>query len=102
MSLVDKQDKFSAMISLLVEYMRFRGFQVTYGDAYRDDRVTYGHPRSTHRSRLAVDLNLFKDGKYLADGDAHEHFHDFWDLIGGAERISGDKNHYSLELNGVR
>jgi len=102
MSLVDKQDKFAGMVSLLVEYMRFKGYQVTYGDAYRDDRVTYGHPRSTHRSRLAVDLNLFKDGVYLADGDDHNHFHDLWDLIGGAERIDKDLNHYSLSHGGLR
>jgi len=102
MSLVDKQDKFAGMVSLLVAYMRFKGFQVSYGDAYRDDRVTYGHPRSTHRSRLAVDLNLFKGGVYLADGDDHNHFHDLWDLIGGAERIDKDLNHYSLSHGGLR
>ncbi len=101
MGLVDKQNKFAGMSALLINYMQTLGYQVTYGDAYRDDRVKYGHPRSTHRSRLAVDLNLFKDGKYLSSDEDHAPFHDFWDSIGGSERIAGDANHYSLEHEGV-
>jgi hypothetical protein len=102
MSMVDKQNEFSGMTALLIFYIQSQGYQVTYGDAYRDERVTYGHPRSTHRVRLAVDLNLFKDGKYLSSDADHAQFHDFWDALGGAERIQNDGNHYSLSHEGVR
>ncbi len=102
MGLVDKQNRFASMSALLIHYIQALGYQVTYGDAYRDERVTYGHPRSTHRFRLALDLNIFKDGVYLSSDEAHAPFHDFWDSIGGAERIKGDGNHYSLEHEGVK
>jgi len=102
MGLVDKQNKFAGMVALLVLYIQSQGYQVTYGDAYRDDRVTYGHPKSTHRFRLAVDLNIFKDGVYLSGDEDHAKFHDFWDSIGGSERIENDGNHYSCEHQGIR
>lgn len=102
MGLVDKQNKFSGMVALLILYAQSLGYQITYGDAYRDDRVKYGHPRSTHRFRLAVDLNLFKDGSYLESDEGHSPLHDYWDKLGGAERIKGDANHYSLDHEGIR
>jgi len=97
-----KQQRFTSMVALLITFINQRGYQVTFGDAYRDPRCPYGHPDSTHRSRLAIDLNLFKDGIYLSSGEEHEEFHDYWDDIGGAKRIEGDLNHYSLMHNGVR
>ena len=102
MGLVDKQNKFAGMTALLILYAQAKGYQVTYGDAFRDERVTYGHPRSTHRFRLGLDLNLFKNGKYLYSDEDHAPLHDFWDSIGGSERIKGDANHYSLEHEGIR
>lgn len=98
MSLRSRQSRFVKMVQLLVGYADLRGYELTYGDAYRDDRCDYGHPKSLHRKRLAVDFNLFRDGVYLS-GDAakrgHDLLHDFWDAIGGSARISHDLNHYS-------
>ena len=102
MGLVDKQNKFAGMVALLILYAQSLGYQITFGDAFRDPRVSYGHPKSTHRVRLAVDLNLFKDDVYLASDEDHAPLHDFWDSIGGSERIKRDANHYSLEHQGVR
>ena len=102
MGMVDKQNKFAGMVAQLIIFAQQRGYQITFGDAFRDDRVTYGHPKSTHRFRLAVDLNLFKDGVYLSSDEDHSQFHDFWDSLGGAERIKKDGNHYSLEHGGIR
>jgi hypothetical protein len=102
MGLVSKQNEFSGMVAQLIIFAQQRGYQITFGDAYRDDRVIYGHKDSLHRKRLAVDLNLFEDGKYVSSDEAHAPLHDFWDSIGGAERIKGDGNHYSLEYNGMR
>ena len=50
------------MIALLILHAEMLGYKLTFGDAYRDPRVTYGHKDSLHRKRLAVDLNLFLDG----------------------------------------
>ena len=102
MGMVNKQNKFAGMVAQLIIFAQSRGYQVTFGDAYRDPRVPYGHRKSTHRVRLAIDLNLFIDGEYVATDEAHAPLHDFWDALGGAERIVGDGNHYSLEHEGVR
>jgi len=102
MSLRVKQTKFSHMLALLILHAEALGYEVTMGDVYRDNRVPYGHPKSLHKSRLAVDINLFRDGEWLTDGSGHDVLHDYWDSIGGAERISDDMNHYSLAHGGMR
>ena len=102
MTLGQKQRKFTLMVGRLINEAYERGYELTFGDAYRDSRVEYGHPDSLHRKRLAVDLNLFKDGEYLIDGAGHDDLHDFWDLLGGSERIADDLNHYSLAHGGMR
>jgi len=58
---------------------------------------------SLHESKLAIDLNLFRDGKYLAQTHDHEPLGLYWESIGGAwgGRFN-DGNHYSLEHNGVK
>ena len=109
-SLGEKQRRFPLMVADLIRWAYAHGYQVTLGDAYRDPRVYgipgetrgYGHPYSAHKLRLAIDLNLFRDGEYLTDGKAHAPLHDYWDSIGGGKRIEADMNHYSLEHDGRR
>ena len=102
MTLRQKQSKFARMVAHLIAYAYDIGYEITFGDAYRDVRFNYGHKKSLHRKRLAIDLNLFKDGKYITNNEGHKCLHDYWDRIGGSERISGDMNHYSLEHEGMR
>jgi hypothetical protein len=95
------------MVSDLIAFAYEQGYELTFGDAYRDprafDRNPYGRPSSLHKSRLAIDLNLFKDGEYLTTTEAHEPLGVFWEGIGGSwgGRFD-DANHYSLEHNGMR
>lgn len=104
-----KQFKFTRAYPLLMLYANYIGYELSDGDAYRDIRCSYGHPDSTHRSRLARDFNIFKiiDGEenYLKGYDATKAFnklHDFWDMLGGSERIKNDLRHFSFKHNGVR
>ena len=101
MTLREKQSKFSKMVALLILFAYEKGYELTLGDAYRDPRVLHGSPRSLHRVRLAIDLNLFKNGKYLSTSDDHQELGEFWESIGGSwgGRFK-DGNHYSLEHNG--
>ena len=102
MGLVNKQDKFAGMVAELIQFARGSGYQVTFGDCFRDSRVTYGHPKSLHRSRLAVDLNLFKDGDYLTTSDDHQELGKFWESLGGTwGGHFDDANHYSLAHDGM-
>ena len=104
MSLSTKQQEFTVKIGLLISYANSVGYGLTFGDCYRSPAVKYGHKDSTHRSRLAVDFNIFLEASYLQGEDAeigHNKLHDYWDEIGGSERIADDLNHYSVKHNGI-
>ena len=123
MTLREKQSKFAWMLVSLLTYMREKGYEVTFGDAYahnmnpvirflrtiRFDGIAdvikillkaRHHEHSCHYLRLAIDLNLFKDGKYLMTTEDHLIFGEFWESLGGSwgGRFN-DGNHYSLEHN---
>jgi len=95
MSLREKQSKFVHMVSLLIAYAYQNGYELTFGDAW----ARSGHKRhSLHYDRLAIDLNLFRDGKYLIKTEDHLMLGEFWEFLGGSwgGRFD-DGNHYSLE-----
>lgn len=88
-----------ALEAIIVAY----GYQYTIEYVKRCDDCPVGHPRSTHKVGLAVDINLYdQENNYLSTGAEHELLHDHWDLLGGARRIDNDLNHYSFEWEGVR
>jgi len=109
MTLGQKQRLFTKKVGLLILYAYELGYELSLGDAYRDPRVhgavgdkkSYSSANSNHKSRLAIDLNLFKDGQYLTTTKDHLPLGEFWESIGGAwgGRFN-DSNHYSLEHNG--
>lgn len=110
MKLGEKQRKFTRMIADLIVFAYQNGYELTFGDAYRDPRLHgsvgekkgYGASMSLHKDRLAVDFNLFKDGKYLNTTEDHKPLGEYWESIGGAwgGRKANDGNHYSLEWQG--
>jgi len=85
------------------------GYEISLGDAYRDPRAhgkegehgPYGRPNSNHKRRLAIDLNLFKDGRFLTETEDHRPLGEWWEhefrsfgaVWGGR---FGDGNHYSF------
>lgn len=111
MTLGEKQRKFVRMIADLIVWAYDHGYELTFGDAYRDPRLHgqlgqklgYGHQNSCHKIRLAVDLNLFKDGQFLQSTEDHQPLGEQWEKMGGTwgGRFN-DGNHYSLEHNGVK
>ena len=116
--LLRAQFKFARMNTLLENYIHSSGYCFTHGDMYRDPRVhgefgekkSYAGARSVHKLKLASDKNLFRVTERDDDGNiidavmltgveatrVHNHFHDFWDSIGGAKRLPRDLNHYSM------
>ena len=93
-----KQSKFVKMVALLLLYAEHLGYEITFGDAW----ASTGHmDDSLHYYRLAIDLNLFKNGRYQRTTKAHEPLGKFWKSIGGSWGGDwGDGNHYSLEYDG--
>ena len=108
-TLGQKQQRFTRMVGLLIEYAYQNDYRLTFGDAYRDPRVhgdvgvkkSYSSANSLHKSRLAVDFNLFKDGQFLTTTEAHRPLGEYWESLGGTwgGRFN-DGNHYSLEHRG--
>jgi len=100
MALRQKQSKFALMVSLLIQYAYSIGYEITFGDAWAQS----GHKKnSNHYIRLAIDLNLFKDGKYLQSTEDHKLLGKYWEFLGGCwgGRFK-DGNHYSLEHRGYK
>ena len=62
-----------------------------------------GIRNSLHEMSLAVDFNLFKDGKYLSSTEDHKELGEYWESIGGTwgGRFN-DGNHYSLSYGGIK
>ena len=111
MSLGAKQRSFPPLVVKLILWAYEQGYEITFGDAFRDPRShgalgekgVYGHKNSAHKQKLAIDLNLFKDGVYLSTTEAHKPLGEYWESLGGSwgGRFE-DGNHYSLEYNGMR
>lgn len=110
-TLGEKQRRFMRMVPRLIDKAHELGFDVTLGDGYRDPRLHgamgvklgYGHPKSAHKIRLAIDLNLFRNGEFLEQTSDHQPLGEWWESQGGSwgGRFN-DGNHYALEHNGVK
>ncbi len=89
MTLGKKQRLFTRLISELISWAYAEGYEASLGDAYRDPRA-FGHPglykgygrkASNHKIRLALDINLFKDGKYLTKTEDHRALGEKWESM---------------------
>jgi hypothetical protein len=106
-TLRQKQSRFARLVPRLIDKAFALGYEVTLGDAFRDPRVhgdmgvrkSYSHPYSTHKLKLAIDLNLFRNGEYLEGSDAHRQLGEWWEKQDKDCRWGGrfnDGNHYSF------
>lgn len=97
MALRQKQSRLTYLTSFLIQWAFNHGYELTYGDAKAKD----GHCKnSLHYSSLAVDFNLFKDGKYLTSTEDHKPLGDYWKTLDqmctwGGDFKNRDGNHYS-------
>ena len=104
-TLRQKQSRFARLVARLIDQAFALGYEVTLGDAYRDPRVhgalgekkSYSSSMSLHKQRLAIDLNLFRDGRYLSSTESHRPLGEWWEAQGGSwgGRFN-DGNHYEL------
>lgn len=103
MSVGDKRRRMSKMLSLLEGYANLLGYEIAYDYSRRCEDCVIGHKTSLHKLGLAMDINLYKDGKYLETTDDHTPLGEFWEYIGGTwgGRFN-DGNHYSIEHGGMK
>ncbi len=112
-----KQNRFSSLVASLLLKAQELGYQVTLGEVHRTAEQSkiyadggIGLSNSLHRLRLAVDLNLFFDGKYLTESKDYEPLGQWWEeqsnqdytLCWGGRFLKQDGNHFSMMHDGVR
>lgn len=112
MTLRSKQSLFVKLVAQLIDWAYAQGYEITFSEAYRPPFVAEEYARrgvgiktSLHCSRLAIDLNLFKDGKYLTRTKDHEPLGEYWKNLHPLCRWGGDfrrrdGNHYSMTHRG--
>jgi hypothetical protein len=113
-TLGQKQRRFTQYVALLIQYAYARGYELSFGEAYRtpeqarlNAKAGTGIANSLHTLRLAIDLNLFKDGQYLARSEDYEPLGKFWEALApdccwGGRFSRPDGNHFSITHNGVK
>lgn len=108
LTLGQAQRRFTRMVADLIVWAYDHGYELTFGEAYRtpeqaalNAKSGKGIANSLHTIRLAVDFNLFKDGKFLENSEQHKPLGEYWESIGGSwGGRFGDGNHYSLGWSG--
>lgn len=102
MTLREKQSLFVQLVGKLIEHAYELKYELTFGDAY----ATVGHMKgSLHGIRLAIDLNLFKDGKWMQTSEDHKPLGEYWESLHELCAWGGrfkDGNHYSLAHEGKK
>jgi len=122
MKLSEKQAEFSFMvgrflcsIGVLSAVMKMT---VTLGEVYRTEyqqrhNVETGKSKTLegkHRQKLAIDLNLFINGKYVTDPEKYRPLGLFWESLGGRwggrfgvkrkdwdKKLGWDSNHFEYK-----
>ena len=113
MTLRQQQSIFVLLVAQLILHAYKQGYQLTFGEAWRTPEQAKlnaargtGISASLHIDRLAIDLNLFRDGKFLSDSSDHKALGDYWKSLhplcrwGGDFKPKPDGNHYSMEWGG--
>ena len=114
MTLGEKQREFPLAVAALITWAYQEGYEITFGEAYRTPEQAEwnaqqgkGIANSLHTKRLAVDLNLFKDGEYLTRSEDYAPLGQKWKTLHplacwGGDFSRPDGNHFSFEHEGVR
>lgn len=106
MTLRQKQSIFLFLVARLIIFANENGYELTFGEAYRtpeqaalNAKKGIGIENSLHIKRLAIDLNLFKDGIYLSSSENHRFLGEWWEQQHMNCRWGGrwkDGNHYEF------
>ena len=115
------QREFSTLVARLILKANAMGYQLTFGECWRPPETAAlyqqqgkGIIQSLHSDRLAIDLNLFKNGVYLITTEDYRPLGEWWEAQstmdymlcwGGTFRDSEgkpnpDSDHFSLEYGG--
>lgn len=113
MTLRQARCRFTEALAKLILWAAASGYEIAIDEATErlteKDPTSDHMPGSLHHIGLAADLNLYKDGKYLAMTSDHTPLGEYWEALGRdlglPLRWGGrfkDGNHYSLEWGGKK
>ena len=100
------------MVGKLIAWIYANGYEAVLGECQRSKEQAQlnaakgiGIANSLHIKCLAIDIMLFKNGKYLTDTADYLKAGEYWESLGGSwggrfKKPDGD--HFSLEWEGVR
>ncbi len=112
-----KQFAFSALLPHLLDKALVMGFDIQLGEIWRPPEMAAiyaargtGIKNSLHELRLAIDLNLYKNGKLTDSWFDYEPIGQFWKRLGTLNEITTwggdfkrpDVFHFSVSHNGIR
>jgi hypothetical protein len=116
MKLSQAQQQFAQDVARLITHIYNQGYTCTLGECWRSKEQAEiyakegkGIINSLHCKRLAIDLNLFKDGAYLTNSKDYLRFGSFWETLDAKNRWGGffvkkyggsrvDGNHFERTL----
>lgn len=97
MTLSERQMFFARNVARLILFITESNYGCTFGEAYRtpeqaelNAKKGIGIKNSLHCKRLAIDINLFKEGVYLTSGEHYKQFGEYWASLHPANRYGGD------------
>lgn len=111
MTLLEQQMIFARNVAKLLSYISKMQFSFTLGEVYRTptQAALYaqegkGITHSLHCDRLAIDIFIFKDKKYLTDSEDYATIGAYWKTLhilngwGGDFKTIPDGNHFQMQL----
>lgn len=98
MTLRQEQSAFATDLMRLFVWMHDKGYEWTFGEAFRtaEQQAIYmktGRSKtmnSYHLRRLAIDLNVFRDGRLLATKEEMQPIGDAWEQMGSRNKWGGN------------
>lgn len=112
MKLGESQEKFCELLGQLINEAYKRGYSLRLGEGLRtpEQAALYaaqgkGIALSLHTVKLAVDLNVFKNGLFLTSGIQFKDLGEYWESLHPNCNWGGrfnDGNHFSFSWEGMR
>lgn len=107
--LLQHQFKFAYNLGRLLQYIFQEGYTCTMGESFRtpEQQAIYlkkgltKTSNSRHMQRLAVDINIFKDGQLLTKSDDYLPFAKYWQQL-SPDNVAGaywgwDAGHFEMK-----
>lgn len=98
--MLKEQSIFAFNVAALLSAFQIREYQISFGEAYRTPEqeaidISKGISKtsnSMHLKRLAIDLNIFKNGVQVTDAKELIEFGNYWRSLNTLNRWGGDWN----------